>query len=345
MQHRAGRPTGGEGALRIGTSMAVPDVLRGLGAEPAGLLAEAGFSLDLFDDPDNLITYSARGHLLAHCVARTGCQHVGLLVGQRCSLDSLGLVGVLVKHSPDVGTALGSLERHFILHVRGAMQTLTVEGKSAVLAYLPSERRVEAADQTGDGAVAANFNVMRSLCGPGWQPTEVRFAHRRPADVRPFRRFFRAPLRFDADQYALEFPASWLNHRLPGDDAELRRLLQKQISRLEARHRDDFLEQVRAVLGTSLLARHAKADQVAALFSMHSRTLGRRLDAFGTSFQELVDEGRFEISRQLLEDTSLEVSEIAASLGYTSASAFTRAFHRWSGTTPTLWRAKRDARA
>jgi AraC-like DNA-binding protein len=323
--------------------MAIPEVLRGLGAEPAGVLAEAGFDLGLFDDPDNLITYSARGHLLAHCVARTGCQHVGLLVGQRCSLDSLGLVGVLVKHSPDVGTALRSLERHFSLHVRGAVQTLTVEGKSAVLAYLASGRRVEAADQTAVGAVAANFNIMRSLCGPGWQPTEVRFARRRPADVGPFRRFFRAPLRFDADQYALEFPASWLNRRLPGEDAELRRLLQKQISRLEARHQDDFPEQVRNVLRTSLLTRHARADQVAAFFSMHSRTLSRRLGAFGTGFQELVDEGRFEIARQLLEDTSLEVSAVAASLGYTSASAFTRAFQRWSGTTPTSWRAKRDA--
>jgi len=325
--------------------MALPSVLRDLGVDPAAVLAEAGFGLKLFDDPDNLITYSARGRLLAHCAARTGCPHLGLLVGQRSGLESLGLVGLLVKYSPDVGTALRSLERYLFLHVRGAVSSLKVEGHSAAFSYLAYERNVEGADQTGDGAVAIIFNLMRALCGPGWLPTAATFVHRRPADVGPYRRFFGAPLRFNADQYALEFPASWLNRRLPGDDAELRRLLQKQISRLETMHRGDFPEQVRSVLRTSLLTGQVKADQIAALFSMHSRTLNRRLDAFGTSFQQLVDESRFEIARQMLEDTSVDVMEVAASLGYARASAFTRAFRRWSGTTPGHWRARRVTRA
>ena len=141
-------------------------------------------------------------------------------------------------------------------------------------------------------------------------------AHRRPADDGPYRRIFRAPLRFDAEQYALAFPADWLGRPLPGVDPELRRLLQQQIEALEARHGDDFPEQVRSVLRSALLTGHAKADQVAALFSMHSRTLHRRLGAFGTSFQALVDETRFEIARQMLEDSALEVRQIAAALGY-----------------------------
>ncbi len=88
----------------------------------------------------------------------------------------------------------------------------------------------------------------------------------------------------------------------------------------------------------ALLTGHASADQVAALFSIHSRTLSRRLHAFGTNFQELVDEGRFEIARQMLEDSRMEVSQIAMALDYADASAFTRAFRRWSGTTPAQWR-------
>jgi AraC-like DNA-binding protein len=78
---------------------------------------------------------------------------------------------------------------------------------------------------------------------------------------------------------------------------------------------------------------------------MHSRTLNRRLNAFGTSFQALVDAGRFEIARQMLADSAMEVTQIAASLDYADASAFTRAFRRWSGTTPAVWRAKRGAAA
>jgi AraC-like DNA-binding protein len=182
---------------------------------------------------------------------------------------------------------------------------------------------------------------VRNLCGPEWRPVEVLFAHRRPEDVRPFRRFFRAPLRFDAERTALVFSADWLKLRLPEADAELQKLLQEQIDALEARHGDEFPEQVRSVLRTGLLTGHARADQVAALFSMHSRTLTRRLDAFGTSFKALADEGRSEIAHQLLQNTKLDVSQIAASLDYADASAFTRAFRRWSGTTPAAWRAKR----
>jgi AraC-like DNA-binding protein len=304
-------------------------------------MAEAGLDLKLFDDPDNLIAYAARSRLLSRCVATTGCEHFGLLVGQRGSLSSLGLVGFLVQHSSDVGTALRNLVRYLHLHVRGAATTLSAHGRLALLGYEIHEPQVEATDQVGDAAIATAFNILRALCGPGWKPFEVLLAHRKPRDVDPFRRFFRAPLRFDAEQNAVVFSATWLTHRVSGADPELRRLLQKQIDALEVRHHDDFPEQLRSVLRTALLTGHGTADQIAALFSMHRRTLSRRLNTFGINFQDLVDEGRFEIARQMLEDSAMRVSEIAASLEYADASAFTRAFRRWSGTTPAVWRTGR----
>jgi AraC-like DNA-binding protein len=135
------------------------------------------------------------------------------------------------------------------------------------------------------------------------------------------------------------FSRDWLDVRLPNADLELLRLLQKQTGALEAKHGEEFPEIVRSVLRSALMTGHAGADQIAALFSMHTRTLSRRLDEFGTSFREIADEGRFEIARQMLEDTSLDIGQIAASLGYARASVFTRAFRRWSGSTPTAWRA------
>jgi len=73
---------------------------------------------------------------------------------------------------------------------------------------------------------------------------------------------------------------------------------------------------------------------------MDRRTLNRRLNAFGTGFQELADEIRLEIARQMLEDSTMEVIQIALLLDYADASAFTRAFRRWTGTTPASWRAR-----
>ena len=88
----------------------------------------------------------------------------------------------------------------------------------------------------------------------------------------------------------------------------------------------------------ALMAGQHKAEDVAALLGMHSRTLNRRLNAFGVGFQQLLDETRFEVARQMLEYSANEVGEISETLGYAAPGVFTRAFRRWSGTTPAQWR-------
>lgn len=326
--------------VHVGGALEIPAVLRSLGVDPPEVFAVARVDLDLFDQPDRLISFAARGRLVKECIAATGCRHFGLLVGQRDRLHHLGLLGLLVKYSPDVGTALRSLVRFFHLRARGAVVTLTLDGGTAAVGFEPYERQSEAIDQIVDGSLAFEFNILRELCGSRWAPSEVRFAHTAPDDTAPFRRFFRCPLSFDAGQNALLFDAAWLDHRLPTDDPKLRELLQRQIDALEAAHGDDLPARVRSVLRTALLTRHAQADDVAALFSMHSRTLARRLEDHGTHFQQLVDEVRFEIARQMLEQSARDVRAIADMLGYADASALTRAFRRWSGTTPGLWRAR-----
>ncbi len=132
---------------------------------------------------------------------------------------------------------------------------------------------------------------------------------------------------------------------MPDTSPELRQLLQQEIDKLEVQQADDFSEQVRSLLRSALMTGHSSADQVAELFSIHRRTLNRRLNESGTSFRELSDEIRFEIARQLLQDTAMEIIDIASLLGYSNASAFTRAFRRWSSATPAKWRAVARAEA
>lgn len=327
-----------ESTVRIGTISALPAVLRSLGANPAQLLEDVGLDLKVFQNPDNRISFAARGRLFNHCIARTGCHHLGLLVGQQGGLHSFGLLGSLMKHAPDVGTALRGLLSYMHANVRGAVTELTVDNGTALFSYVVHEPRVSAIDQIGDGAVAFMLEILRELCGSDWKPAEVWFAHRKPDNVQPFRSHFRVPLRFDAEQNALLFSARWLNRPLMNTEPEFSRLLQQQTKDLEANSGIEFPLQVRSVLRTAIPAGHFREDQIAALFSIHSRTLGRRLAAFGTSFRVLVEEERFEIAKQLLENTNLEMKQVAASLGYARASIFTRAFRRWSGTTPVLWR-------
>ena len=342
-QNRTRRRTDAR-AVRVGASLEIPSVLRSLGVAPAELFAEAGLDIGLFGDPDNLIAFDERSRLIKLCVERTGCAHFGLLVGAHNGLHSLGVVGLLMKYAPDVGTALDCLVRHLHLHVSSAAVTLAVAGSSAALSYEIHLPRSVATDQICDGAVATMFNLVSALCGPDWRPTAVLFTHRKPAEVAPFKRILHAPLRFDAESNALVFRAADLKRRIPAHDPPLYRLLQRQIDLLEAQRDEDLPGQVRAALHAAL-TRGAGADvaRVSALFAMHSRTLNRRLGTYGTSFRQLVDDTRFERARQLLESSALDVREIALQLDYANASAFTRAFRRWSGTTPAQWRSASPA--
>jgi AraC-like DNA-binding protein len=323
----------------------VPAVLASLGANPAEVLGEVGLNLELFEDPDNRISYLARGRLLAHCAARTDCPHFGLLVGQQAGLHSFGLIGLLARSAPDAETALRKLLRYFHVQARGATTVLNVTADLAILSYLSYQPRAVATDQVGDASMAIAFNMLRELCGADWRPAEIWFAHREPQDVGPYRRFFRAPVRFGAEQYAVVFSASWLTRALPGLDPALLRLLQAQVDKLDRQFAGDFAEQVRSVLRHTLVHDDSSADRVAALFSMHRRTLNRRLSALGVSFLHLVDEVSFAIASELLAESSMEIAEVAGLLDYANASAFTRAFRRWSGTTPAQWRAAKKRAA
>ena len=79
------------------------------------------------------------------------------------------------------------------------------------------------------------------------------------------------------------------------------------------------------------------------MLAMHRRTLNRRLKAQGMTFQEILDQVRYEVARELLAETQVAIDDIAAALGYASVSPFVRSFGRWSGTTPGRWRRRFDA--
>jgi AraC-like DNA-binding protein len=329
-----------ESTLHVGAFSHIPEVLRSLGEDPAEVCAAAGFDVALFDDPSSQVSFRTATHLFKVCAERTGCAHVGLLIGQHSGLDSLGFVGLLVKYSKDVRTALRTLVRHMHLHIRGAVTTLKENDKLAMFTYEVYAPGAEATHQIGDAALGTMFNTLAALCGPHWKPIEVRFEHRRPSDLAPYHRFFQAPLRFQMDSNALVFAASWLDRPLAEVDPELIRLLRDKTEELEAQYRNRFPDVVRGILRSAVLTGHGTAEYVASLLSMHSRTLHRHLTESDTNFRALVDDCRYEIARQMLGDTDHDVGQIAYMLGYADTSAFARAFRRWSGSTPTGWRTR-----
>ena len=112
------------GFVRVGPLMNLPALVSDLGGDPGAVFSRAGFDLATFAEPDTGIPFVAASRLLADSVAATGCEHLGLLLGERCTPSSLGIAGFILSAAPDVGTALRGLVQHLDMHDRGGAATL-----------------------------------------------------------------------------------------------------------------------------------------------------------------------------------------------------------------------------
>jgi AraC-like DNA-binding protein len=332
----------GDGEVRIGPVAAIPALLRKFGVTPSLPFARAGVPLHAFTDPENRIAFDALGRLLAECSAATDCGHFGLLVGECFELDGLGAIGHLMRNSATVGDALRALLLHLYLHDRGAVPILiNVDASFVLLGYSIYRHGTPGTAHLYDVAIAIGYALLQAICGASWKAAHVQFSHGRPKDARPYRRLFGPSVRFNAEVSGIVFAGSWLDRTVPGADPRLRQQVMSAITQASASSTMDFADIVRGALHQMVLSGTSSAESVALLFGIHERTLRKRLAAEGTSLQQLVSQTRFELAKQLLENTQLPISEIASALHFADAAVFSRAFRSWSKTSPRDWRARR----
>ena len=167
---------------------------------------------------------------------------------------------------------------------------------------------------------------------------------RAPTDQSPYRFFFGSDVRFDQETAALVLPARLLSTRLTGSDGEVRGALERSLQTVETNARPDLTEDLRQMLRAEMRSGRCSADAMAQRLVMHKRTLTRHLKAAGTSFRTVADEVRLEVARHLVADTDIPLAQVSAALDFSEPAAFTRAFQRWSGVSPSLLRSQQVPR-
>ena len=328
------------GDVRIGPILTIPAVLIARRVKPEAAFARAGVDLKLFRNPDNRLSLEAVGRLLESCATLTGCEHFGLLVGERFDLNGLGPIGELMRNSATVGDALRVLLRHLHLHDRGAAPLLLrADASSAILGYSVLRHGVPGNRHIHDAAIAIAYRILRALCGPSFEPVQVQFSYAAPRSAAMHGRLFRCRVVFDADLSGIVFGDSALARPIEGADPHLRGQLEKAILDAEAEGPITFGERVESALHQAVLSGDASAEAICRQFAISERTLRRRLAEEDRSLQDLVNQTRYELARQLLSSTNLSVSKIAAALQYADPNIFSRAFRNWAGSSPKQWRA------
>lgn len=200
--------------------------------------------------------------------------------------------------------------------------------------------------QAVDAIAAVWVRQARLLHAPRpCEPLAVTFARPRPGDVEPYRRAFRTAVRFDAAENALEFSRADVEERLPAGNAELARgndeVLVRYLARLE---RSRVSSRVQQALLEALPDGAPAKPAIARALGMSGRNLQRHLAEEGTSFKELLNEARITLARNYVDEGRLSVTEIAFVLGFADTSTFSRAFKRWTGSSPRGYAARRAKR-
>jgi AraC-like DNA-binding protein len=326
------------GYARIEAYRPIPAVLQQHGVDLPDVLEETGIRADIFDDPDNLISYPEAARLLAVSARRTRCDHFGLLIGQRNRLANMGLAGQLARCMDTAGAGLQAFADYFTLQNTAATVSLVSQGGFSRFVYAIVEPGMSDTEQLQLGAMALSFNILQDLCGPQCRPTVVTFATGAPTNLRVFHQFFRCPLRFDSDETALVFETRWLDRPLPPVDPALRRQIEARAQLRPTALQTDFLSNLRRTLRRQLAKGNVAMDSIASQLGMHRRTLDRRLKEHGTHYVAVLDAVKCEIACQLLRETNLDIGEIAQALYYSNNSNFSAAFRRWTGLSPSVYR-------
>lgn len=319
--------------------------LRATGHDPAPLVERFRLPANATSLPEVSLPLATLHAFLDAAEALSGDAFLGLHVAQRVPRGTYGLVEYIARASPTVRDTFRALARYLAL-LEPAWQASFhgADDGSGTFAYgIPGEPLAYGRHASEYG-LALFVHVGRQLTERPWNPSAVVFAHPAPADLRPLVEHFGVTPEFGGGRNALTLDGATLALPVVGADPVLLAVLERAAGAPPAASAPagppvpDFVQRVREAIRAFLQEGAPQLGDVAKGLHVSLRTLQRRLTEHGTSFQDEVDTVRRELAFEYLKDAHLGVSQVAFLLGYSELSTFDRAFKRWTGMTPRVWR-------
>ncbi len=305
----------------------------------AAVLRRAGLPQDLFQQTRILLTTEELFALWRAVAEVSGDPAIGIKLGTETKMERFHPSGIAALSTENFGAAVNHLARYKRLsvpeeivqgHQNGEWSlqfvwTLAVEAEPHVLV---------------EHCFAWMLTIVRRGTGTQLSPVRLELVQPR-AHVNALERHFGCPVVCGSSQNAIVFRSSDAELPFVTRNAELLEMLAPQFELDLKQHTsgdDSFLELVRGAIQQRLTGHRPTTDDVARELHMSSRTLQRRLQESGSSFQRVLDEARHQMARYYLRNSVLELNEAAYLLGYEDANSFARAFRGWEGVPPSHWR-------
>jgi AraC-like DNA-binding protein len=319
--------------------------LEELGVSASAVLRRAGLSQGLADQPRVLLN-TEEFFALWRAMGEVGSNPaIGLLLGTETKTERFNPVGLAALSSENFGTAIAQMARYKQLTCPEEILQGTEEEEWRI------QFRWLLADEAeppmlNECCFAWVLSVARLGTGTRLSPVRVEFVQPR-AHLKTIERHFGCPVVCGAARNAIVFRAADAQLPFVTRNAELLGMLAPQFEEelKQENGEENFIERVRVAIQQKLTGRRPNIEDIADALHLSSRTLQRRLQDGGSSFQRVLEEARHHLARHYLNNSVLELNEAAYLLGYEDSNSFVRAFRTWEGVPPARWREEQRARA
>lgn len=330
--------------------LAVKRAVEGKGVDAQALMHEVGMDPALLKDP--LARYPVRETMVfwQRAIEATGEPLLGLDVARQITpmtFHALGYAGLASGNLADLFTRLS---RYFRVVSDAGELSFERVGQAGRLcmsgdAHLLAAADAQAAWNAVDAFMLVILRACGSLYGPDFKVLELRLQRPRPLDHERYERALRVVPIYGSHDNALWLDEAVLTRALTYADEELARINEEVARRYLSRWQQgqaDLVACLQEWLRTQLPQGEPRQEDAAAHFGLTTRSLQRRLADQGTIYRDVLQQTRHALAQEHLRAGTYSLSEIAYLLGFAELSAFTRAFRRWSGQTPSAWRGQRD---
>ncbi len=313
------------------------------GIERARLLAGTGLDTAALSAAGARISDAIFLRLVARALELTGDPSLGFQFGLTMNIKTHGFLGYAALSSETLGDAVDLAVRYVRTRTTGIDLQFFTEGDTAVLQF---EERMPMGDLLPFmiETMMAMFHAARLQLVKDAPPEEgeARVTYSAQPYHAQVMQLVGATFRFNCSSNQIRFPASELKKRIDFADPQLVRMAAAQCEEELKKLSDEegLLGDVRR-RARRLLAEDPSLERVADELHMAPRTLRRRLAALGTTWHEVVEQLRRGLAVELLQGKQ-PVDRIAEQLGYSDPSNFARAFRRWTGVSPSVWRTQSD---
>ncbi len=314
------------------------------GASRDLLLDASRLDSQIIADPDFRVPLAEYIQLMRSAHKQTGLPGLALHFGRDVAVGSHSVVGLIMEAAPTMADAFNELQRYSRL----AADFTGIAAKNRFDLVFDNSRLFMVDRRIDPNAFPemTEQSFASLVCGPRAFLNEphviaVHVTHPAPGHIKDYEAIFQCPVHFNAHWNAMELHpdvATWPVARNPS-----------YMGAILARHADELLERLDRA-GPTVDALEQKllpllhtgainADSIAKQMNISRQTLFRQLKAEETTFSEVVTDLKIRIARHHLRSGTKGLKEIAFIIGFSEASAFSRAFKRWTGRSPRQYRA------